>query len=158
MTDAINVCINSHGRLLKCHRKYYISRLTPHPAERCQLFDVIRHHAVKVIDQLFSHRYQVFRLGIRIRHTFDVGEYVRFSGRGHCCGIWISLEERRGNHVYSFVGALGTEHGSHEQLERTFIKQFGSHIGLSLAEIIDNKSVAVFSVHGEVNKGGPKPA
>ena len=85
-----------------------------------------------------SEFYEVASLGVGIAHALHVFVHLKLVGfrHGACVGI---VSEEFGRHlVDTFVGALRAEHNGNKQLEHAAELQFGGHLRVDAAEVVEH--------------------
>ena len=106
VTDTENVGVNRHRRFVENDGLNHIGGLSSYTGKFDQIIHVVGHFAVEVINQHFSHSYQMFGFIIRIRHAPDIFENnFRSTGSESFRSREIPVE-RRSDHIHSFIRTL----------------------------------------------------
>ena len=147
VADAIHVGVHSECRFTEPHRLHHVRRLAPHTGQTLQFLTLRWHHAAILTHYHASHIHQMPSLRVGIRHALHQLQHVVHLRCRHRPSIGKATEQFGGDHVYTFVRALRTQHRGHKQLESTAKLKFRSHIRPVLPEKAQHTVKTLSAIH-----------
>lgn len=128
------VRIDGDPRDSECISEHHIGRLPPHTRQSHECVEISGNFPTEVIAQALSNLLDGLRLLPEEARRRD----ERFQLLATRCritrGIGVSLEQGRRHLVHSLIGALSTQHSSHEQFQRRSKVELAMSVRVGLGE------------------------
>jgi len=151
--QAMNVGVHRKGGHPEGLGHHHRRRLVPHPRQRLQRLETLRHRPAVALDQQFRQAAHILRLGARQPQLADVAQDRRLAQGSHRRRVG-AVREQGGRHlVHLLVGALRAEQHRHQQGEGVAVVEGHRRLGVELIEAAQDQGRPLRLAQGVSNAG-----